>query len=204
MAPFKPVRGGIRLRESCPTVFKCYCLALYYAPSILTQTFFEATAEEHYSVSPVQVCGPMLCVLFCAVAGFLPSFIFFQRAGEPCFPFIFSFLHGWVMYSAFLAKMVSVNASTVVLTSFVFAEHLLWAVFRGLDKGRHRTIVGGRFLHVVSEFLVLLLPLGILSIGEHARAHPKDLVFIVFTPEILGLGFDVVNSAIVSGMGAFF
>ncbi|EKX33626.1 hypothetical protein GUITHDRAFT_147756 [Guillardia theta CCMP2712] len=181
--------------NSCPTLMKCYCLAFYYLPTLLDLGGFHFDREEGgYRLTALQAFVYPAATLFHLVASFLPSFIYTSATDGKTFEYIMHFLEAWVVYTALLARLVTLEPTLVVLLGCFCNVHILYILSQTLDGIGRRTIVGGSIVRIATDLLLMCLPVSLSFMGGHARTHPKDLVLVVFTPELYGIVVDVVNS----------
>lgn len=181
--------------NSCPTLLKCYCLAFYYLPYLLHMGGFHFDREkENHRLSVLQAFLFPAITLFHLVASFLPSVFYISSTSPQTFEYIMYFLEAWIVYTALLIRLVTLEPTLVVLLGCFCNIHVLYTMAQSLDGVGRRVIVGGTVVRMITEILTLLMPIALSLVGPHARTHPKDLVLVVFTPELYGIVVDVFNS----------
>jgi hypothetical protein len=191
-----PVTSRPCFHNSCPTLLKCYCLAFYYLPSLLELgTFhFDKSPTQNYRLTIAQASFFPAVTLFHLLACFLPSLVYTSGTDGKTLEYVMHFLEAWVVYTALLVRLITLEPSLVVLLGCFCNIHMLYTMATTLDGIGRRVIVGGSIARMATEILVLVLPVGLAFLGGHAKTHPKDLVLVVFTPELFGIVVDVFNS----------
>ena len=191
-----PVTSRPCFHNSCPTLLKCYCLALYYLPTLVEMGgfHFDRSPAQGYRLTVAQAFIFPAVTLFHLVACFLPSLFYPSGADGKTLEYVMHFLEAWVVYTALLVRLVTLEPSLVVLLGCFCNVHVLYTMATTLDGIGRRVIVGGSIARTATELLILALPVALAFLGGHVRTHPKDLVLVVFTPELYGIVVDVFNS----------
>ncbi|EKX34839.1 hypothetical protein GUITHDRAFT_145995 [Guillardia theta CCMP2712] len=191
-----PVTSRPSFHNSSPTLLKCYCLAFYYIPTLVEVGgfHFDKSPAQSYRLTVAQAFLFPAVTLFHLVACFLPSLVYTSGADGKTLEYVMHFLEAWVVYTALLVRLVTLEPSLVVLLGCFCNIHVLYTMATTLDGIGRRVIVGGSIARTATELLILVLPVALSFLGGHVRTHPKDLVLVVFTPELYGIVVDVFNS----------
>lgn len=186
--------------RTCPTAIKLYVLVMYHLPVLLRGEALDARGEG-LALFQVALFPCLAGVLL--IASFLPSVMYCSSVGVDTFPTIFCFLQGFMFYGVVVAQLVIWHAEISVLCGLFFSVHVMWTLACSLQRVERRRLVGGVIVEYISEIAIVLLPWASFALGPHLRADPKELVVVMFSPEMLGLVIDIGNRVLLASVGIF-
>jgi len=189
---------------SSPTGIKCYTLLWYYLPIFIKHGGLDFDYGNQPQIVRLQhlVTIPAVVALF-LLSGFMLSLFYRSSSSSSTIPTIFTYLQAWLIYNTTALKVAAWNPSFTVLLSMLLNQHILWTMTQDLSGFGRRKIVGGVIVRAMAQGLLFLLPALFPLLSPFIVTHPKDLVPIIFSPEIFGIAVDILNHVCLSSVAVF-
>lgn len=183
----------VRFGTAMPTYIKVYVLLSYFY-KILLGNVVNNTDYAHLG----HLGLPLMLALFVVLTASLPSLVF--KLDLSTVRFFSHFAIAWMGCLLAVSRLLFWYPNSAMLSGLFLASHLLYSVERDLVGLASRKLYLGASFRRLFQASILLLPWTLEAFPGRIYPDKQELIFIAFSPELLGMGLDMAFSFLDTAM----